>query len=135
MLAIKMKPPQRQVECTIPVLTVRDLAKSIRFYTETLGFNLDWGGGANSAICSVSRDGCSIMLSQNKAKASAVWVWIGLEDASLFNEFTSKGVKVFQKPQNHPWAYEMKFEDIDGNVLCLGTEPRKDLPFFHGKKG
>jgi hypothetical protein len=29
----------------------------------------------------------------------------------------------------------MKFEDIDGNVLWLGTEPRKDLAFFHGEKG
>ena len=55
-----------------------------------------------------------------------------MEDSSLFDELTSKGVKVFQKPQNHPWAYEMKFEDIDGNVLWLGTEPRKDLPFFNG---
>jgi predicted lactoylglutathione lyase len=72
------------------------------------------------------------MLSQSNAKASAIWVWIGLEDASLFDELTAKGVRVFQKPQNHPWAYEMKFEDIDGNVLWFGTEPRKDLPFFNG---
>jgi Predicted lactoylglutathione lyase len=97
-----MKPPQRQVECTIPVLTVRDLAKSSRFYTQTLGFKPGWGGGANSATCSVSRDGCSIMLSQSKTKASAVWVWIGLGDSSLFDELISKGVKVFHRTTRTP---------------------------------
>jgi hypothetical protein len=34
-----MSHPERQVECTIPVLPVSDLGRSIRFYTETLGFN------------------------------------------------------------------------------------------------
>ena len=116
--------PQREVECTIPVLSVRDLAKSIGFYTGTLGFKLDWGGGQASIICSVSRDGHAIMLQQWEQKTSPVWVWIGLESAKLFEEFRSKGVKIMQEPQNHPWAYEMKFEDPDGNVLWFGTEPR-----------
>lgn len=118
----------RQVECTIPVLPVRDLTRSIRFYTDTLGFKLDWGGQAGSLICSVSKDSCHIMLSQISSRSSSVWVWIGVEDDSLFHLYRSRGVKVLQEPENHPWAYEMKFEDIDGNVLWLGTEPRKDLP-------
>ncbi len=60
-----MSSTERQIECTIPVLPVSDLARSIQFYTETLGFKLDWGGEKNgSLICSVSRDGCAIMLSQ-----------------------------------------------------------------------
>ena len=121
-----MSHSERQVECTIPVLPVRDLSRSIRDYTETLGFKLDWGGGEGSIICSVSKDGCSIMLSQDAKPSPGVCVWIGLEDDSLFHLYKSRGVKVRQEPQNHPWAYEMKFEDIDGNILWLGTEPRKD---------
>ena len=118
----------RQVECTIPVLPVRDLTRSIRFYTDTLGFKLDWGGQAGSLICSVSKDSCHIMLSQISSRSSSVWVWIGVEDDSLFHLYRSRGVKVLQEPENHPWAYEMKFEDPDGNVLWLGTEARKDMP-------
>jgi catechol 2,3-dioxygenase-like lactoylglutathione lyase family enzyme len=126
--------PARQVECTIPVLPVRDLARSIAFYTGTLGFKVDWGGETGSLIASVSRDGCNIMLSQFLGDSGGGWVWIGLEDDSLFETYRSKGVKVRQEPQNWSWAYEMKFEDPDGNVLWLGTEPRKDLPLA-GKVG
>jgi hypothetical protein len=36
--------------------------------------------------------------------------------------------KVRQEPKNYSWAYEMKFEDIDGNVRWLGTEPKSDIP-------
>jgi hypothetical protein len=31
------------VECIIPILRVNDLAVSVRFYVEVLGFGLDWG--------------------------------------------------------------------------------------------
>ena len=119
---------KRDLECTIPILPVSDLQSAIRFYTETLGFKLDWGGHPGSAIGSVSRDGCAIMLSESKPGFVPVWVWIGLEDDRLFQEWADAGVKVRQTPRNFSWAYEMKFEDPDGNVLWVGTEPRADLP-------
>jgi predicted lactoylglutathione lyase len=115
----------RQVECTIPILPVRDLERSKQYYINVLGFTLDWTG---VVVCSVSRDGASIMLSQLEPWKAAGWVWIGLEDDSLFDEWRARGVTVRQEPQNHSWAYEMKFEDLDGNVLWLGTETRADRP-------
>jgi predicted enzyme related to lactoylglutathione lyase len=116
------------IECTIPVLPVQNLTHSIEFYTKTLGFTLDWGGEPGRTICSVSRDGHSIMLTHGFGCGSPGWVWIGVEDATLFDELRAKGVKVLQEPRNFPWAYEMKFADPDGNILWLGTEPRSDLP-------
>jgi predicted lactoylglutathione lyase len=120
-----MEHSKRRVECTIPVLPVRELKKSISFYTEILGFRLDWSG---DEVCSVSRDGCPIMLSAAVKPAGSAWVWIGLEDDRLFAEYRKRGVKVRQEPRNRPWAYEMKFEDLDGNVLWLGTETKTDQP-------
>lgn len=119
----------RDIECTIPVMPVRDLSRSVAFYTQSLGFKLDWGGEADSRIGSVSRDGCALMLSQRDTIAEPAWVWIGLEDESLFETWRSNGVKVLQEPRNCMWAYEMKFEAPDGNVLWLGTGPRRDEPF------
>src|SRR5688500_13424427 len=92
-LAKMKKPSRRQVECTIPVLPVGSLARSIRFYTEKLGFKLDWRG---KVVCSVSRDGSPIMLRQrnSREKIAPVWVWIGLRSDRLFKVFRAKRVKV-----------------------------------------
>jgi predicted lactoylglutathione lyase len=117
---------EKKIENTIPVLPVKNLKKSFEFYIDTLGFKSDFAG---HVIGSVSRDGCSILLKESHEPTDPVWVWMGLQDDSLFNEYKEKGVKVFQEPQNHQWAYEMKFEDIDGNIVWIGTEARKDIPF------
>lgn len=113
----------KEVENTIQVLGVKSLAKSKEFYSETLGFKVDWGGGKSDTVCQVSRDGQRIMLSEEHAVGSPSYVWIGLETDSLFDEYRNKNVTIVQEPQNRPWAYEMKVADIDGNVLWLGMAP------------
>ena len=52
-------------------------------------------------------------------------VWIGLRTDKLFLEFRNQGVPVIQEPENKPWAYEMKIQDPDGNILLLGTAPKQ----------
>jgi catechol 2,3-dioxygenase-like lactoylglutathione lyase family enzyme len=121
-----MAKTEATVECIIPVLAVSDLQRSVRFYTEALGFRLEWGGKDGESIGSVTLGGRSIMLSQGPGR-SAGMVWIGLEDDALFAHFRAKATKVTQEPQNHPWAYDMKVEDPDGNVLWLATEPKRLL--------
>jgi predicted lactoylglutathione lyase len=115
-----------KLECTIPILPVADLAASVAFYTQMLGFSLDWGDLPTDSVCSVSRDGRPIMLMRQAPPIAPSWVWIGLEDETLFEQYRAQRVRVLQEPQNRPWAYEMKFADLDGNVLWLGTEPRAD---------
>jgi catechol 2,3-dioxygenase-like lactoylglutathione lyase family enzyme len=103
-------------------------AASVRFYTDVLGFVLDWGGEADAVYASVSRDGRPIMLSTQADLGRPGWVWIGLESDALWAEFRLRQVRVLQEPRNWSWAYEMKFADPDGNVLWMGTESRADLP-------
>ena len=112
-----------------PGAAVRILAESLAFYIGTLGFKLDWGGEEGGVIASVSRDGSCIMLSERFAVDAPAMVWIGIEDADLFDEWRASGVEIRQKPKNWTWAYEMKFGDPDGNVLWLGTDSRTDRPF------
>lgn len=116
------------IENVIPVLPVRDLAFSVRFYADVLGFSVEWGCGPGDTLGSVRRDGSSLMLSESAERPKAK-VWIGLEDDSLFASVKAKGVRVIQEPLNRPWAYEMLIEDPDGHVLWLGTEPKSDRPF------
>jgi catechol 2,3-dioxygenase-like lactoylglutathione lyase family enzyme len=110
------------IENVTPILRVDDLATSRRYYTQTLGFSLDWE--ADGAI-SVSRDGKSIMLIEGEQGQPGTWLWIGVEDADEFYaEFSAKGAHIRSPPENFSWAYEFAVEDPDGHVLRIGSDPK-----------
>jgi hypothetical protein len=107
-----------------PILRVQNLSASTDYYVHKLGFKIDWQG---PGFGSVSRGRCHIFLSEGDQGNPGSWVWIGVEDAeALFNEYRIKAAKVRHPPTNYPWAYEMQVEDLDGNVLRLGSEPKSD---------
>src|SRR5688500_14949501 len=87
-----------RVECVIPILHVRDLAASLAFYLDVLGFQTDWRGERQA---SVSRDGKAIMLCQGEQGHPGTWVWIGVEDVEpLYADYKARGANVVQEPTN-----------------------------------
>ena len=113
-----------EVECIVPILRVRRLRDSLRYYVEALGFEPEWGAEEGSTMASVGRDGRSIMLCEGAQGQPGTWVWIGVEDIGpLYERFARAGVRIRQEPVNQPWAYEMQVEDLDGHVLRFGSEP------------
>jgi predicted enzyme related to lactoylglutathione lyase len=115
-------------ECSQPILGVKDMSVSIRYYVDVLGFqNAEWG---NNDFTSVNRDNAGIYLCQGDQGHPGTWVWIGVEDvAALYEEYKAAGASFRHPPRNFPWAYEMKVEDPDGHILRFGSEPRGDIPF------
>lgn len=111
----------RQIENTIPVLGVRELERSIAFFKDVLGFEVEWRA---DSTCSVGRDGCSIML-QIHEEPRPTTIWIGLDGDALFPRIQQSGAMILQLPTNTPWAYEMRIADPDGNILWLGAEPKE----------
>jgi catechol 2,3-dioxygenase-like lactoylglutathione lyase family enzyme len=111
-----------------PVLRVRRLAASLRYYLKVLGFRKDWGG-AEKGFASVSRGNCHIFLSQGDQGHFGTWVWVGVSDAAaLHEEYRRRGARIRHPPTNYWWALEMQVEDLDGNVLRMGSEPREGEP-------
>jgi len=107
-----------------PIFRVKDVSASIDHYVRALGFKLEWQG---PYFACVSRGRCSIFLSEGDQGHPGAWVWIGVEDADvLLREYQISGAKVRHAPTNYEWAYEMQVEDLDGNVLRLGSEPKKE---------
>ncbi len=114
-----------EVECIVPILRVTSLAASVRYYTDILGFHVDWGDPERTDMASVSRSGHAIMLCQGTQRQLGTWIWIGVEDIDpLFADYSRKGVQCLQAPTHRPWAYEMQVMDPDGHVLRFGSEPR-----------
>lgn len=112
----------KQVENTIPVLAVSNLERSIEFFRRILGFELEWNAGP---ICSIGRDGSSVMLELHE-KPNPSTVWIGLDGDALIQSVEDSGVEILQAPSSKPWAYEMKIADPDGNTIWLGAEPKPE---------
>jgi len=114
-------------EGVTPILRVGNLKTSVEYYVGKLGFKQDWKGPAPFA--SISRGKCHIFLSEGDQGHTGSWVWVGVEDAdALFNEYRASGAKVRHAPTNYPWAYEMQMEDLDGNVLRMGSDPKSNQP-------
>jgi catechol 2,3-dioxygenase-like lactoylglutathione lyase family enzyme len=113
-------------EVVTPVLRVSSVSASIDYYVEKLGFKLDWKQGF---FASVSRGRCCLFLSQGDQGNPGSWVWIGVEDAeALFDEYSASGAKIRHPLTNYPWALEMQAEDLDGNILRLGSDSRQGEP-------
>lgn len=109
-----------------PIFPVSDVEASIKYYVEVLGFKVNW---QVPGFAEVSRGRCGIMLAQGEQGNPGTWVWVGVGDADLlYQEYLAKGAKIRHPPNNYPWAYELQVFDLDGNVLRLGADSKKDQP-------
>lgn len=108
-----------------PILRVADLTASLDYYVRVLGFQLDWKEPAR--IAGVSRGDCVLMLCEGDQGHPGAWAWIGVGDAdALHDELLARGARIRHPPTDYAWARELQVEDLDGNVLRLGSEPRAD---------
>jgi catechol 2,3-dioxygenase-like lactoylglutathione lyase family enzyme len=111
----------------MPVFRVQDVDASVAYYLDVLGFELRWRAG-DSFAC-VARDKCSIFLTDDNQSQPRMWVWIGVQDVrALYADYITSGAKIRNPPNNFEWALEMQVEDLDGNVLRLGSDPEKEKP-------
>jgi catechol 2,3-dioxygenase-like lactoylglutathione lyase family enzyme len=126
---MSLKSSTFRIENIQPILNVKDIAVSISFYVDILGFKAArWG---MEKFTSVNRDNTGIYLCQGAQGGPGTWIWIGFDgDLHAFHqELVSKGVKIKQAPISFSWALEMEIEDPDGHVLRIGTDPEPDKPY------
>jgi len=118
-----VSPGRVRFEGSQPILRVENMAASVHFYVDLLGFkNVDWG---TDEFTSVNRDRAGIYLCRGGQGLGKAWIWIGVEDVEkLQEEYAARGVKIRMPPTNYPWALEMHVEDPDGNVIRFGSDPK-----------
>jgi hypothetical protein len=116
-----------EFENVTPILRVASLPASLAHFVNVLGFKIDWQ--TPPLFASVSRGRCCIFLCEGDQGNPGSWVWVGVPDVeALHREYVEKGARVRHPPTNYHWALEMQVEDLDGNVLRMGSEARPDLP-------
>lgn len=123
------RPPDFRIENVAPVLYVKDMALTLSFYVDILGFkNADWG---DDNFTSINRDNTCLYLCRGGQGLPGTWVWIGFDGDifSLHENLKEKGVIIKLPPTNFSWAYEMQIEYPNGHVLRFGTDPDNSEAF------
>ena len=109
-----------------PVLRVSDVVASRDYYVQALGFKVNF---ETEDFISVSRGLCCLFLCQGDQGHAGSWVWIDGKDIDAVHaEYMASGAKIRHPPTNYSWALEMQVEDLDGNVLRLGSDSRPGEP-------
>ena len=123
-----------RIECVTPILCVKDMAKSLAFYVDILGFKkAEWG---DENFTSINQDNTGLYLCKGGQGFPGTWIWIVIDGDifSLFQLLKSKGVTVRLPPTNFSWAYEMQVEDPDGHILRFGTDPNDQEKYLDKQK-
>ena len=108
------------------MLRVQDAAASRDYYVQILGFRVDWQA---EDFVSVSRGSCRLFLCEGDQGHAGSWVWIDGKDIDvLYEEYKASGARIRHPPANYSWALEMQVEDLDGNILRFGSDPRAGEP-------
>ena len=113
----------------IPNLPVKDAKASIEFFTEKLGFHMDWDdavvGTPKVMYACLSRGDFQICVDEHAAqKAGSASIWGYVSDVrSLYDELKSAGADLHKEPEEMPWGeIELDVRDPDGNAICF-TQP------------
>ena len=112
-----------------PVLHVKDVEASLRFYVNRLGFTSPWrhNEDGRADVAQVDRQGCSLILADSwpeKIGKGLMFISLNVEPATreaavaaldaLRAELETKGVPV----QEASWGYRLLLvDDLDGNQL------------------
>jgi catechol 2,3-dioxygenase-like lactoylglutathione lyase family enzyme len=112
-----------------PVLHVKDVEASLRFYVDQLGFTSSWcyDEDGNARVAQVDRQGCALILANTwpeKTDKGLIFISLNVEPATheaavvaldaLRAEFEARGVPV----KEGSWGYRLLVvDDLDGNQL------------------
>ena len=112
-------------------IPVRDQERSLKFYTEALGFEIltdqEYGKGRRWIELKIPGGETNVVLFTAPGQES----WIGHFSNVVFwtnslektyEEMKSRGVEFVQPPTKEPWGSSALFKDVDGNTFCLSSK-------------
>jgi catechol 2,3-dioxygenase-like lactoylglutathione lyase family enzyme len=113
-----------------PQLLVADIDRSLEFYVEKLGFQVDFR--YEDFYVGIIKDGYSIHLKEsetpidkreNKRNNEDLDVVFSVDNIeSLYEELSGKSVEFIQSLRNMPYGKEFYVADPDGNIIAFLEE-------------
>ena len=100
----------------IPVLFVSDVAQTIAYYRDILGYDTnqdrdDWG--------SAQLGNATFFFRKSEGEIHPVWCFVSVEEVDdLCTELRAKGATILEAPADQPWGFrQFKLEDLNGYLL------------------
>ena len=133
--------PEANVQQVVPFLGVTNMAASLKFYVDGLGFKMThkWEPEGSIRWCSLQLGGATIMLQERKPEMAAEGKlgvgtmphFICRDALALYREVTSRGLSPEHEPfvANHMWFFTL--QDPDGYRVAFesATKDREGLTF------
>ncbi len=114
------------------VLCVPDVAATIAYYRDTLGFHVDFEHGSppvHARVSSGDRDGPSAARVRFERSATPgtprcyLYVHVGQRLDDLFAVYRERGVKIVGEPRDRPWGLrQFEVQDCNGYLLTFVAE-------------
>ena len=105
-----------------PILYSRDIKRSLKYYTEILGFDDSWEWGDPTDFGGIVKDDVEIFFCLEAQGSPGTWLAIIVDDVdAYYNIIKGKGAKIISIPESKEWNMrEMLVEDPDGHILRFG---------------
>jgi uncharacterized glyoxalase superfamily protein PhnB len=114
------------------VLLVSDVATTIAYYQDTLGFHVDFVHGSpptHARVSSGDRDGPSAARIRFERSAMPgtsscyLYVHVGQRLDDLFDVYRERGVAIVGEPRDRPWGLrQFEIRDCNGYLLTFAAE-------------
>ncbi|WOK04719.1 ankyrin repeat domain-containing protein [Imperialibacter roseus] len=112
-----------KIDSIVPILYATDVAESIRYFTEKLGFGDNWEWDSPPTFGGVNHGKTQIFFCKDGQGNKDTWMSIFIHDVDAYYEsIKSKGAVILSPPQTMEWGVrEMLVEAPDGHKLRFGT--------------
>ena len=115
-----------------PVLMVHDVAATVEYYRDKLGFTIDFLFGDPPEHAGVSRGDWTaaqvtlqitkVPKTRDLTPSTYVYIFVDASLDQLCDTYRTNGVTIVREPESYPWGMrEFVIKDLNGHILQFGT--------------
>ncbi|GAB4025806.1 glyoxalase superfamily protein [Spirosoma gilvum] len=110
------------LEKTVPILYSADVARSLAYYIDVLGFSEKWEWDNPPTFGGVVKDDVEIFFCKEDQGHPGTWICLMVDHVdAYYDQIKANGATILSAPADEPWQMrEMSVQDPDGHILRIG---------------
>ena len=110
-------------EKSVTILYSKDVAASLNYYVEKLGFEGKWEWDSPPTFGGVFRNDVEVFFCKEDQGHPGTWLSIMVDNVDeYYDSIKDKEAIIISLPDNKPWNMrEMLVQDLDGHIIRFGN--------------